>query len=177
MVTTLALFAYLYWKPDPQILTPMDKELSETTTGIQSRNRVRKDIWVAQSAQERLHNQVESKTSSLLLQPTKTSLEIVEQFHHVKGWIQEKDPSQGNVDTKQVRYFEAETGTYLYQEKHFSATDVSLAIYKVPAASFLFSLNKYRPFLKGTAEEIAFSFEEKAPVFQATRFKASLGDQ
>ena len=73
---------------------------------------------------------------------------------------------------QQIRHFTAREGAYFYQKKNFTASDVSLAIYKIPINA---SIDNHKAFLQGTAEEISFSFQKESPLFQATRFKASLG--
>lgn len=166
---------YLCIKPgvSPSLTKP--KNLSANLSGEQARKQVRKDIWIAQSSTERLHNRIESDGSLLILQPKGGSIEVIEKLQGVRCWIQEKIYTTGTYPIQQIRFFLADEGIYRYRHQNFQASDVTLSMYKIPGTNLPWNLTPYNPFLKGIAEEITFSIQKGVPLFQATHFKASLG--
>lgn len=140
--------------------------------GTQIRSQVRKDLWIAEANGERLQNRIESDSSLLILKPRKTgSLEVIEELTGVRCWLQEK--IQPLEKTQQIRFLIAKEGIYLYKDQKFEAQNVKLSLYKMPGKILPFNLENYKPFLKGSAENILFSLENKGPCFTATQFKAS----
>lgn len=140
--------------------------------GKQIRKQVRKDIWVAGINGERLQNRIESDSSELLLKPEANgSIEVIEHLTNVRCWLQEK--VQPSDKTQQVRFLVAKEGIYRYRDEQFTATNVLLSLYRLPGKVLPLNLTSYKPFLKGNAESILFSLENKAPQFKATHFQAS----
>lgn len=170
----LFCLCYIYFKPHPLSLSHSEQELLQSKTGMQTRSFVQKDLWIAQSSSERLHDRIESKESLLLLRPHQETMEIIETLQDVRGWVQERKQGEGPLGIQQVRYFTAQEGTYLYREQKFQAAHVQLSLYKLPE-SFPFAwIERRTPFLSGSAEEISFTLQEGAPRFQAYHFTASL---
>ena len=166
---------HLCFKPGspPSLAKPTN--FSMALNGEQSRKQVRKDIWISQSAKERLHNRIESDSSLLILQPKGDSVEVIEKLQGVRCWIQEKIYTTSGAPIQQIRFFLADEGIYKYRHQNFKASDVALSMYKIPGTTLPWNLTSYNPFLKGVAEEVTFSIQKGIPLFQATNFKASLG--
>lgn len=146
----------------------------QLTTAKQSRTQVRKDIWISELNQERLHNRIESEKSLLILQPHGKSLEVIEELYGIRCWSQEKIYTADKITLQQMRFLEAKEGSYKYQTQTFQALKANLSLYKMPGISLPIDLRLHRPFLKGTAEEISFAIQSGVPFFQAHEFHASL---
>ena len=168
---------YLSFKPGSSPSFAKPKSFSPSLTGEQARKQVRKDIWIAQSPKDRLHNRIESDNSLLILQPKGDSLEVIEKLQGVRCWIQEKIYTTAGSPIQQIRFFLADEGIYRYHHQNFQASDVTLSMYKIPGINLPWNLTAYNPFLKGIAEEVTFSIQKGVPLFQATHFKASLGSK
>ena len=166
---------YLCIKPGTSSSLNTPKRVSSSLNGEQTRKQVRKDIWIAQSPKERLHNRIESDGSLLILQPKGDSIEVIEKLQGVRCWIQEKIYNTEGSSVQQIRFFLADEGLYKYRHQNFQASDVTLSMYKIPGTTLPWNLTSYNPFLKGVAEDVTFSIQKGIPLFQATHFKASLG--
>lgn len=147
-----------------------------TNSREQTRQHVRKDLWIAQNAKERLHDRIESDSSLLILNPKNKSIEVIEKLEGVRGWIEEKaeDTKQGS-SVLHLRHFAAKEGVYFYKDQTFKAFNVALSLYKIQGKNrFTWQPEYLIPFLQGTAEKLNFSLKGGVPMFQATHFSASL---
>ncbi len=155
--------------------TKTQTDFSGITSSEQTRKNVVKDLWIAQSNSERLHNKIESDTSLLTLKPKENSIEIIEHLTGVRCFIQEKIQFLNGETSQQMRFFVAKEGLYHYKDQSFQASNVLLSMYKIPGKDLPLNLTTYNPFLKGSAEKVVFSLENGQSFFQATHFKASSG--
>jgi hypothetical protein len=164
----LTWLTYLYQKPQVKSFSPSNHlSLAEAK---QSRNYVRKDLWIVQTPTERVCNRIESDTSTLIFQPKDHAIQVFEQLSHIRCWIQEKNSS----GEKQTCFILASEGTYRYQNQNFEANDVFLSIHKLAQTPFSFDLTNHAPFLQGKAAKVTFSLQNGSQSFQASQFKASL---
>ncbi len=150
------------------------KTFAAATTGEQSRQQVRKDLWIVQSPSERIHDRIESEKSLLILQPKQNSIEVIEQLQGVQGWIEEKNQGSTKTASLQLRHFVAKEGIYFYKNQNFKAFNVLLSLYKIQGDPLHWEQKLHTPFLQGTAEALNFSLQGGTQLFQATQFSASL---
>ncbi len=143
----------------------------------QNRAGVRKDLWIVQEGGVRLHDRIESASSTLTLTPIDDHLDIIENLHQIRCSMQDKIMVQDGKTVQQVRYFDATTGVYQYSINRFNAEAVSLSLFRLPGSELPASLAKSSPFLKGVAQDVTFALAGKASQFQAKHFKASFGGQ
>jgi hypothetical protein len=150
------------------------KHLSRNT--YQTREGVRKDIYLADEGVSRLHYRIESESSLLKLIPGEKKSEIVEQLQGIRCWMQDKLYFASSLQSpmQQVRYLEADQGTYRYTSQQFDARTVSLSLLRLPGHFLSFNVNPQEAFLRGIAQNVSFSIAEGTPQFQAQNFKASL---
>jgi hypothetical protein len=150
------------------------KSLSSTTN--QKRQGVRKDIWFTQDDLSRLHYRIESEHSILTLVPEGNSWDVIENLEKIKCWMQDKlyfaDANHQNM--QQVRYFEADQGSYQFKLQQFDAKTVALSLFRLPGHHLSFAEDPKSAFLKGVAQDVSFSVAGKTPQFQAQHFKAFL---
>jgi hypothetical protein len=143
----------------------------------QTRSGVRKDIWLSDGKQSRLHHRIESKASILKLIPGERKSEVIEQLQGITCWMQDKlyFASEPDLPMQQVRYLEADQGVYRYTTQQFDADTVSLSLLRLPGHFLTFPFDAHaEPFLKGIAQNVSFSITEGTPQFQARNFKATL---
>lgn len=163
-----------------QQMLSTSKAIAKATQGQQThqhRGGVRKDLWLAQEDQTRLHYRIDSKSSVLTLLPIDDKLDIIENLQQIKCWMQDKLYIQGNTVMQQMRFFEAEQGLYQYSSQKFAANSVALSLFRIPGTELPTSVNPGAAFLRGIAQDVSFSIAGKATHFQAQRFKATLTSQ
>lgn len=139
----------------------------------QNRAGVRKDLWITQADGKRLHDRIESASSTLTLTPIDDHLDIIEHLSQIHCSMQDKIVEQNGAIFQQVRYFDANTGVYQYSTNRFTAQAVTLALFRLPGSDLPASLAKSSPYLKGVAQDVSFAVAGKASQFQAKHFKAS----
>ena len=140
----------------------------------QKRKGLRKDMWLAQDNHSRLHYRIDSTASMLTLIPNDNKVDVLENLEGIQGWVQERLYTNGKNPMQQMRFFEADTGTYRYTTQEFLAKSVSLSLFRLPGHSLPLSLDNKSAFLKGLAQDVSFSVSGKMPQFQAKRFQATL---
>ncbi len=140
----------------------------------QTRCGVRKDIWVAEEPSTRLHYRIESRFSVLKLLPGQSKTDIIENLSGITCWMQDKLYLEAEQPFQQVRYLEADEGTYRYTSQQFDASQVSLSLMRLAGHQLSFNYNSKDAFLRGIAQDVSFSISEGTPQFQAQQFKASL---
>ncbi|MBI2742937.1 MAG: hypothetical protein HYX48_03375 [Chlamydiales bacterium] len=138
----------------------------------QTRQGVRKDIWFTQEDSSRLHTRIESASSLLTIQPKGSSFEIVEELQKIHCWMQDRLIAEGGKPMQQMRYFEADRGTYLYTTQQFLAQNVAISLFRLPGQTLTFDQSRTAPFIRGVAQDVSFSVSGKSPQFQAKNFKA-----
>lgn len=143
----------------------------------QKREGVRKDIWFTQEDRSRLHYRIESKASTLTLLPIDDKLDIIENLEHIKCWMQDKLYVAGESPMQQMRFFEADLGTYQYTTQQFLAQTVALSLFRVPGHALSLHFDPKAAFLRGIAQDVSFSVSGKTTQFQAERFRATLKPQ
>ncbi len=155
------------------------RELASSSNSVsssthQKRYGVRKDIWFAQEDGSRLHYQIESESSILTLLPGK-KFDIIENLEKMKCWMQDKLYLSSNAQPiQQMRYFEADHGTYQYTTQQFVAQAVALSLFRLPGHALPVKYDSKSAFLRGIAQDVSFSVSGKTPQFQAQNFKAIL---
>jgi hypothetical protein len=161
---------------DQQVQTSSQGK-SAYSSASQKRQGVRKDIWYAQTDQTRLHYRIESESSTLTLVPNHQKVDLIENLQKIQCWMQDKlytDPAhQGQM--QQMRFFEANEGSYQYATQQFLAQTVALSLYRLPGHELPRTIDQKNSFLSGIARDVSFSISGKTPQFQAQHFKASLG--
>jgi hypothetical protein len=163
-----------------QQMLSSSKAIAKATKGQQThqtRGGVRKDLWLAQEDQSRLHYRIDSKSSVLTLLPIDDKLDIIENLQQIKCWMQDKFYVQGSALMQQMRFFEAEQGLYQYSSQKFAANSVALSLFRIPGMHLPASVDPKAAFLRGIAQDVSFSIAGKATHFQAQRFKATLTSQ
>ncbi|MES2273145.1 MAG: hypothetical protein V4487_03015 [Chlamydiota bacterium] len=137
----------------------------------QFRKTVQKDIWDMDGS-ERLHFQLKSSESELILTQKKGKAEAIEKLKQITCWIQDEiDPK---LCMSQLRRISAEEGIYYFPSHRFLAETVDLAFFRYPGIELPLSLLGQKPFLVGTAKQLSFSAAEKLPIFTAFHLKAKL---
>lgn len=167
-----------YWeKKQLASSTTTKKALSSSTQ--QHRKGVRKDIWFSQEDGSRLHYRIESGSSVLTLVPIGNKWDVIEDLQGIKGWTHDKLYFEGieRSPMQQVRYFDAQQGTYQYSVQKFLANTVALSLYRLPTHILPTEAIPSSPFLNGNAQNVSFSVSGKSPQFQAQHFKAILKPQ
>lgn len=159
----------------------LKKEMSMKTlaqTAHQRREGVVKEIYFSEPNGTRLRYRIESAFSQLTLRPEGSHFDLIEQLHDVHCWMQDALTvnAQGNP-LQQLRYLEAAQGIYRYSAQQFLAKSVALSLYQLNHHALPIDLSASNPFLKGVAEDVAFTMTGKTPQFQARQFKASLGQE
>lgn len=143
----------------------------------QTRQGVRKDLWVSQEEGKRLQYRIDSESSVLNLIPNAEKFDIVENLRGIQCWMQDKLYVANKKNMQQIRFFEAEEGVYRYSSQEFLAKTVSLSFFRLPGSTLPLTSNPTAAFLKGVAEGVSFSISGKDPQFHAQRFKATLQSQ
>lgn len=157
-----------------QETTSSSRNLYSTTN--QTRQGVSKDIWFTQEDKTRLHYRIESRSSLLTLVPKEAdNFEVIENLQGIKCWMQDKLYFSDDHHTamQQMRFFEADEGTYTYTSQQFIAQTVTLSLFRLPGHSLVIDCNPKKAFLKGIAKDVSFSVSGNTPQFQAQHFKAS----
>lgn len=158
------------------------QEISNSSSHIvsehayQTREGVRKDIWTVENGQ-RMHYRIDSQSSILRLVPNDTKMELVENLQGIKCWMQDKllfSNETGTAPLQQVRYLEANAGTYRYNTQQFDANSVSLFFLRLPGHTLTFDVGSKHAFLSGIAQDVSFSISDGTPQFKAQNFKASI---
>jgi len=140
----------------------------------QTRGGVRKDLWLSQQDDSRLHYRIDSKSSVLTLLPIDEKIDIIENLQHIKCWMQDKLYAQGDVVMQQMRFFEADQGIYQYSTQRFAANSVILSLFRMPGTLLPSLVDPSKAFLHGLAQDVSFSIAGKTTQFQAQKFKATL---
>jgi hypothetical protein len=99
---------------------------------------------------------------------------MIENLEGVNCWMQDKFFLSNGAPMQQMRYFEADYGTYHYMNQQFLAKAVTLSIFRIPGMVLPYSLSPSEAFLSGIAQNVSFSVSGKTPQLQAQQFKASL---
>jgi hypothetical protein len=145
------------------------------TTSSQRREGVRKDIWFTQEDRSRLHYRIQSQASTLTLLPTDERLDIIENLEHIQCWMQDKlYVANGGAPMQQMRFFEADAGTYQYTTQKLAAQAVSLSLFRLPGHTIPLTVDPNTSFLHGIAKDVSFSFAGSTTQFQAEQFRATL---
>lgn len=159
------------------------QEMSQSSSKIvsdnayQTRTDVRKDIWITEADNRRMHYRIESKSSLLKLTPKENKVELVENLQGIKCWMQDKlliTEEKEGMPLQQVRYLEADAGLYRYNTQQFEADRVSLSFLRLPGHTLTFDAGPKDAFLRGMAQNVSFVISDGIPQFQAKNFKASM---
>ncbi len=144
------------------------------SSAYQTREGVRKDLWIAQEDKTRLHYRIDSKASLLTFLPGQQKIDILENLQDIKCWMQDKLYADGGKPMQQMRFFSADNGTYQYSAQQFIAQSVHLSLFRIPGHELMPSIDLKQAFLHGIASDASFSLSGKTAAFQAQQFKASL---
>jgi hypothetical protein len=156
------------------------KEFATTqnlATTHQKRQGVRKDIWLTQVDKTRNHTRIDSLTSTLTLLPKENKLDIMENLHDLKCWMQDKLYIAEKTPMQQMRFFEAGEGSYQYTTGEFLAEAVTLSLFRIPGHQLPPHIDTKAAFLHGIAKDVSFSVAGKSTQFQAESFKATLNPE
>ncbi len=143
----------------------------------QKREKVRKDIWFTQEDHLRLHTRLQSKASVLTLLPNDHKMDIIENLETIQCWMQDRLFTANGTPMQQMRFFEADYGTYQYMTQQFLAKEVSFSLFRIPGFNLSFPTNSSGAFLKGIAKDASFSVSGKTSQLQAQQFKATLNNE
>jgi hypothetical protein len=147
---------------------------SVAASSYQTRQGVRKDIWFAQEDNSRLQYRIESESSVLTLLPNKKKMDVIENLQKMRCWMQDKLYLTSQTPMQQMRYFDADKGTYQFTTQKFEAQSVNLSLYRLPGHGLPQTYDVSSAFLRGIAQDVTFSISGKTPQFQAQQFKAIL---
>ena len=147
---------------------------SVASSSYQTRQGVRKDIWFAQEDNTRLQYRIESESSILTLLPNKKKVDIIENLQKMRCWMQDKLYLSSQTPMQQMRYFDADQGSYQFTTQNFVAHSVNLSLYRLPGFDLPQTYDASSAFLRGIAQDVSFSISGKTPQFQAQQFKAIL---
>lgn len=145
------------------------------STTSQKRQGVRKEIWFSEEDNMRLHYRIESQGSLLTFIPKEHKVEIIENLEKLKFWMQDKVYT--NPEMQQLRFLEADQGTYKMTSQEFLAETVTVSLFRLPGLILPEKIDPKSAFLKGISENILFSISGKMPQFEAQNFKASLSKE
>ena len=139
----------------------------------QIRHGAAKDLWkLGEDGGVRLHYHIESPYSILTAYPQGSSYELVERMNGIKCYFQE------NVDLdqsrQQIRYFQADRGSYSYGKQSFTAESVLITVSQTAGNELQMNINPTEIFLKGMASQVSLSFAGQQPDFQAKAFRAKI---
>lgn len=161
-----------YQKAQQNQKVTSSSELISSSTH-QTRQGVRKDIWFTQEDGQRLRTRIESSSSVLTIRPKEHNFEVVEELQKIHCWMQDRIYlADGGKPMQQMRYFEADRGTYLYTTQQFLAQSVAISLFRLPGHSLVLDQSPSSAFIRGLAQDVSFSVSGKSPQFQAKNFKA-----
>jgi hypothetical protein len=136
----------------------------------QYRQNVQKDIYIVDDDQ-RMHFRIFSSNTNLFLNQ-KEKIHIIETLNDLQCWME--DNSQKEIQHKQVKYFQAKTGSYTYPTHQFIANQVDMQFFLLKKDEKISSsINPKNSYLQGYANEVNFILSEKKPNFHAIGFQAS----
>lgn len=138
----------------------------------QIRHGTTKDLWKLGEDGVRLHYHIESPYSILTAYPKGSSYELVEKMNGIKCYFQEKvDLDQSR---QQIRYLQADRGTYSYGKQAFTAESVLITVSQTDGDELQMNISPSDIFLKGMASQVSLSFAGEQPDFQAKAFRAKI---
>jgi len=143
----------------------LQKNLAQDVRNIslqaeQKRENIKKDIWI--NKKNTLHHlHLESAASTVSFIPHLGKINMVENFSDIKLILTEDD--------KNVKYFIAKEGVYMFPSYQFFAFNVLMKM--LPSQD---SLTEPHAFLSGTAKELFFHFLDGKYFLQADDFSAQL---
>jgi len=143
----------------------------------QRRLGVRKDIWFSQEQGGLLHTRIDSEASTLVLLPKDDKVDIIENLEGIRCWMQDRLFANGSAPMQQMRFFEADTGTYRYATQQFLAQTVELSFFRLPGHALSYAVAPEDAFLRGIASDVSFAVSGKSPQFQAQKFQAMIKSQ
>lgn len=161
-----------------QLVGPQESRSSQkqiASTSHQTRQGVRKDIWFAQEDGSRLQTRIESQSSLLTLHPKGNRFEVIEELQKIRCWMQDRLYTVAGTGSsmQQMRYLEADTGTYLYSTQQFAAQSVALSLFRLPGHALILNQDPSSAFVQGIAQDVSFAVSGKSPQFSAKNFKAT----
>ncbi|MES2344339.1 MAG: hypothetical protein V4494_00145 [Chlamydiota bacterium] len=163
---------------DLEIIKTLKKEKELATsqgafsTTTQKREGVRKEIWFSQEDNVRLHYRIESQGSLLTFIPKENKVDIVENLDKLKFWMQDKLYTSPVM--QEMRFLEADHGTYRMTAQEFFADTVSVSLFRIPGSDLPEKIDPRAAFLRGVSQNIFFSISGNSPQFEAENFKAHL---
>jgi hypothetical protein len=133
-----------------------------------------KEIWLP-TEEGRITYLIKNRSSIVTLQDQGNEIDLVEEMEGIKCWMQDRlyQDQDSSSPMQQLRYFEADQGTYQYSQDRFLADRVNLSIFRLPGHTLTPALNPDMAYLKGMAQHVSFTLG-KNPKFQAEHFKAYL---
>lgn len=156
-----------------------EKQLATTratfSTTSQKRQGVRKEIWFSEENEIRLHYRIESEGSLLTFIPKENKVDVIENLENLKFWMQDK--LHFHPEMQEVRFLEADVGTYRMTSQEFMAETVSVSLFRLPGLVLPEKIDPRSAFLRGVSENILFSISGKTPQFEAQHFKAALNKE
>lgn len=176
---TVAYLAYysLYVMPKDlkkyEELMKKNKNLGEQKTTMQFRENVQKDVW-QEGDETRLHHRIFAKNSALLLTTKNGKLHMKDYMENITCLVQENFFTLLESPMQELRHFEAESGIYDFDKHEFVAEKVLLSFINAKGFDLPKKELLNKPFLKGVAKEVSFSFSKKGPAFHAEKFKAEM---
>lgn len=141
----------------------------------QQRKGIRKEIWITSEDGNRLHDIIESNTSTLTLVPRKHKVDIVEHLGKTHVWMQDKlYTGENGSPMQQMRQFSADIGTYHFRTHAFTSNRSTLSFFRLPGHALTQNLDDEDAYLKGNAKDLSFSLDGKQMRFEADTFHARL---
>ena len=144
------------------------------TSNQQVRKGVSKDLWVSREEGEGLHHYIESPVSIIKTVYSENQIHLVEEMLEMRCYFQERIEEREGKLTQSIRYMHSEKGIYQYRGHLFHASNVFLALYRIPGKTLLTNLSAQESYLQGVAEGVTLSLLKGSPHFQAKTFKAQV---
>lgn len=160
--------------PSPSSQTGALIETLTSHKSQQERIGVSKDLWIANKEGERRHHHITSPHSTLVLVKKGREVELIEEMKEMRCYLQDRVEKRGEEWVQNMRYLEAEEGTYRYSDQLFDAHRLSLAFFELPGQEVRAPLKGEEAYLTGVAKEASFSFKEGVPHIEAGSFKAQV---
>lgn len=152
----------------------------------QRRQSIIKEFWKTNDSNERLQTRITSAASEIAISSNGKKMDVEEEMHSVKCWIQEKIDrgSTPSESTQKVRFFTADTGKYQYRSHLFKSDKVNLSILELSGETLpevtdemnLEELSANAPIATVVAEKVTLDLHEKTPAFYAKKVRAK-GDR
>lgn len=155
---------------------PMDENrpLEKSKISLASREKILKNIWIAQEKTSPFHIRMKSHRSQLFISWVQNKFEITEKLFQVRCLLQDKFFMHHHQPMQQLKCFQTPEGIYSYASGQFIAESTEMTFFRIPGLELPQQTPIETPFLKGIAEDVYLSMKGTKPVLQADSFQATV---